>query len=341
MFRSVRSTWLISLLVLVGCTSTMGPSDRQPVTFEDPPAVHGEAPFPNWPVQPNLGIELMEAGDFEIRSKAGAGGGTTGAENHVLYFPAADIELAVKWQRSPGDLDGINNAPRKEIATYAIQPLFLDPEDYVVPASSLRCVDIERYATERPFPSATLPGTKCRLGVISVWIHDVTVPEVLYDEERFRSDPVYAHYMSNLNLLTFLVDHRDGRDGNFLVSKDETRRQVFSVDNGISFGPLVFNYFVPNWTKLRVAALRKDSIDRLRRIRREDLDFLAVAIQLEVDDAGILQKVSSGAPIDPDKGAIYRDGVAQFGLTTDEIDGVYDRIEKLLEAVDTGRIPVF
>lgn len=341
MFRSIRNAWLISLVALVGCTAAMGPTDREPVPFEDPPAAQSDDPFPNWPVPPDTAVELMGSAEFEVRAQSGAGGGTTGAEKHTLYFPSADIEFDVKWKTIPGDLDGINNAPRKELATYAIQSIFLDPEDYVVPASSIRCVELERYRENHPLASATLPESECVLGVLSVWMKNVTVPEVLYDEERFRSDPVYAHYMANLNVLTFMVDHRDGRDGNFLVSKDASRRQVFAVDNGISFGPMVFNYFVPNWTKLRVDAVRKDSIERLRGISREDLDFLLATDQLEVDDAGMLQNVSPGSPIDPDKGAVYRDGVAQFGLTNDEIDGVYDRIQKLIEAVDAGRIPIF
>jgi hypothetical protein len=341
MSQIVRNACLVSLALLVGCTAKMGPADREPVTFQDPPAAQVDDPYPNWPVPPDTALELMESAEFEVRTVAGAGGGTTGAEKHTLYFPEAGVEFDVKWKMIPGDLDGINNAPRKELATYAIQPIFLDVEDYVVPTSAVRCVEIERYRKNHPLASPTLSGTNCVLGVLSVWMKNVTVPEVLYDEERFRTDPVYAHHMSNLNLLTFLVDHRDGRDGNFLTSKDDTRRQVFAVDNGISFGPLVFNYFVPNWTKLRVAALRKDSIDRLRGIGREDLAFLAVTTQLEVDDTGTLRNVSSGAPMDPGKGAVHRDGVVQLGLTTGEIDGVYDRIQKLIEAVDSGRIPVF
>ena len=117
-----------------------------------------------------------------------------------------------------------------------------------------------------------------------------------------------AEDMSNFNLLTHLIDHRDGRDGNILVSKDDEHRRVFAVDNGIAFGPWVYNFFVPNWTKLRVAAVRKDSIDRLREIRREDLDFLAVVAQLEVDEEGVLRPAPPGAPFDPDDGARVRGG---------------------------------
>jgi hypothetical protein len=45
--------------------------------------------------------------------------------------------------------------------------------------------------------------------------------------------------------------------------------------------------------------------------------------------------------MDPNDGATFQDGVVQFGLTTREIDGVYERIGKLIQGVDSGRIPVF
>jgi hypothetical protein len=249
--------------------------------------------------------------------------------------------MVTKWKDAPPDLDGVNNSPRKELAAYAIQRIFLDPADYVVPAAVARCEPIETYRERHKLASATVEGTNCVLGVLSVWVTHVTVPEVLYDEERFRSDYQYAYFMSNFNLLTYLIKHRDGRDGNILVSEDDSRREVFSVDNGIAFGARIFNYFVPNWYKLRVAAVRKDSIDRLREIRREDLDFLAVVAQLEVDDEGILRAVPPGPSLAPDDGAVARDGTVQFGLTTSEIDGVYARIQALIQAVDEGRVPVF
>jgi hypothetical protein len=341
MSNTSRLLSLVLVALAMACASSLRPGDRAPVEFTEVPAVHEPDPFPNWPVPPDRSVELMASGDFELREAKGAGGGTTGAEKHTLYFPGADVEFKAKWKRIPGDLDGVNNAPRKELAAYWIQTIFFDPEDYVVPASAVLCIPIETVRTRRPMATPTLSGTECVLGVLSVWMEDVTVPEVLYDEQRFVTDAQYAHFLSNLNLFTYLVDHRDGRDGNFLVSQDDARRQVFAVDNGISFGPLVFNYFVPNWTHLRVAAVRDDTIARLRAVKREDLEFLKVVVQLEADESGILRTVASGPPVDPDGGAHWRDGVLQFGLKAKEIDGVYARIGKLLAAVDAGEIPGF
>ena len=338
-----KALHVASLLPLaLACASPLGPRDREPVSFREAPSPHTEDLYPNWPGAPEEVAELMSKGLAENRGEQGAGGGTTGAEKHTIYFPEADVEFDAKWKEVPGRLDGFNNSPRKELATYAFQRVFLTPEDYVVPASTVRCVPLESYRERHPLASPTVKGTQCALGVLSVWMQDVTVPEVLYDEDRFLSDPQYAYFMSNLNLLTYLIDHRDGRGGNFLVSKDDGRRQVFAVDNGISFGPgVIFNYFVPNWTDLRVAAVRKESIDRLREVRRADLDFLAVVAQLAIDEDGVLRSTPPGAPFDPDSGARERAGSLQFGLTTSEIDGVYARIQKLIQAVDAGHLPVF
>jgi hypothetical protein len=329
------------LLLAMACTSPLKPGEYVPVKFTEMPEVAEAGFFPNWPAPPEQAVELMAAGEFEIREVKSAGGGTTGAEKHTLYFPGPDITFKVKWKRVPSALDGMNNAPRKELAAYEIQSVFFEPEDYVVPASVALCVPIEVVRKEHPLATPTLRNTKCVLGILSIWLQDVTVPEVLYDEERFLTDPQYAYFLSNLNLLTYLIDHRDGRDGNFLVSQDDSRRQVFAVDNGISFGPLVFNYFVPNWTKLRVAAVRMTTIEKLRHITREDLEFLKVVSQLDVDESGILRNVPPGPPIDPNGGAVARDGVVQFGLKNTEIDGIYSRIQKLIEAVDADGIPGF
>ena len=118
---------------------------------------------------------------------------------------------------------------------------------------------------------------------------------------------------------------------------------MFAIDNGVSFGPVwpFYNWFVPNWNLLRVAALRADSVYRLRGIRREDLDSLLAVQELRDDGAGHYVDVEPGPPLDADGGAVARDGVVQFGLTPDEIEDLWLRIRSVIERVDQGEIPVF
>jgi hypothetical protein len=170
---------------------------------------------------------------------------------------------------------------------------------------------------------------------------DVTIPDTLYDESRFLKDPTYAYFMSNFNLLTYLIQHRDGRVGQFLVAKDDKRRQVFSIDNGISFGFWPYNFFIVQWENIYVPALRKNSIERLRKIQRQDLDFLGVIAQLELDDNGILQPKPVGKNLDPKEGGKYKDGTVQYGLSKSEIDALWGRIQNIIAEVDAGTIQVF
>ena len=71
-------------------------------------------------------------------------------------------------------------------------------------------------------------------------------------------------------------------------------------------------------------------------LRRDDLDRLAVVAQLEPDDAGVLRIAALGAPIDPTQGVRVRGTTVQFGLTEDEIDEVWERIQALIAKVDGG-----
>lgn len=187
--------------------------------FSQAPSPYGADRFPNWPEPPARAHRQMRGEHrVEVISLEGAGAGTTGAEEVALRFPTYGDRVKIKGKKVPGRLDGINNSPRRELAAYAIQRLFLDPADYVVPTTVVRCAPLEQWREHHESGSPTIPGTSCVLVAAAIWMKDVKVPDELYDEERFRSDPTYAYFMANLNLFTYLIDHRDGRSGNFLES---------------------------------------------------------------------------------------------------------------------------
>jgi hypothetical protein len=319
-----------------------------------PKARYAADPFPNWPISPHEVGEFMLSGRRSVMKVGEGAGGTTGARKVTLHFAARDIALDFKWKEmipprwvdvlpfAPGMLDGVNNAPRKEIAAWKIQQIFLDEEDYVVPPSFAACAPLEQARKANPDARPTLEGSPCTLGLLSLWLLDVTLPDPLFDEERFRRDSVYAYYLANFNLLTYLVKHHDGRVGNFLVSKNDARRIVFAIDNGVSLGGPWYNWFVPNWNDLRVPALRKESVDRLRKVRYEDLEaLLGVVAEMRPNEDGILVPVEPGPNLNDDRGVRYEKGTLQFGLTENEIEDVWERIEDLIEDVDDDDIPVF
>ena len=282
---------------------------------------------------------LLDTAPFELRDVKRAEGGVMGVSKATAHFPAQRVDLPIKWAPAPSaSLDAWNAAPRKEIAAFAVQQWFLEPDDWIVPPTSIRCVPLSGYPVE-PKPAATVQGTRCVLGLVAAWLNDVKPPEVIYDPDRFAKDRTYAASVADFNLLTYLIEHRDGRGGNILVSADGER--VWSVDNGIAFGNLVWNYFVTNWDVLRVPALRKASIDRLRRVTKADVDALLVVRELRADRQGVLQPVKPGAAFDPSSGARVRGTQVQLGLSRTEVDAVADRLRALLEHVDAGEIKTF
>ena len=112
------------------------------------------------------------------------------------------------------------------------------------------------YPASAPPNFSKVNGQTHRRGKRSQEYHQAIAGEA----ERFRADATYAYFLSNFNVLTYLTGHKDGRDGNFLTAKDPKRRQVFAVDNGVAFdipyGGIYFNWFVPNWNRVRIPAIR-------------------------------------------------------------------------------------
>jgi len=334
----------VFILSFAGCAGRGKVEDRQIQFKGAPPSVKGE--FPNWQFSPQeLETTIYQralAGKLHAKHVERTARGTTGALELVTSDSVSGKDIKWKFKKNvPGYVDSVNTSPRKELAAYKIQKLFLDPEDYVVPTCLSFCVPRDRFMKKGGYAAATLKGTDCVLGLASIWMVDVTVPETLYDESRFLEDPTYAYFMSNFNLLTYLIQHRDPREGQFLVSKNDERRQLFSIDNGISFGFWPYNILIQQWDRINLPALRQDSIERLRKIQRQDLDFLGVLAQLELDDNGILQPKPVGKNLDPKVGAKYTDGTLQYGLSKSEIDAVWDRIQNVIADVDAGNIQVF
>jgi len=324
--------------VLGACQSPNVKVGDMPIEFTEAADPHGDKPFYNWPIPPEEVEKDVAAfgfsGDVNVADVRRTAKGASGPAEQFVEFPDIGQSVKFKWKPVPSNLDKINNSPRRELAAYEIQKLFLDPEDYVVPTTFLVC---NPNSPHRPL----WEGANCPLGVVSVWLVNVRFPTLLYDVSRFVKEPNYAYYMANLNLFTYLIDHADGNPNNFLASNDEQRRQMFSIDNGVALGhianPLVQNYFA----SIEVPALRKDSIDRLRQIQRQDLDFLGVVAELQLDEGGSLKAVPPGPNLEPSRGAVARGDTLQFGLTTSEIDNLWSRIQEVIADVDAGKIDVF
>jgi hypothetical protein len=342
-YTAIVLVFLIAGLSACGSKPSGGDAALQ---FTEAPSPSRKGEFPNWPVPPGfIDSQVKEAltlENFEVMEEEKTAQGIAGAQKVDLRFPGLDKNINFKWKEvSQGQLDVWNNSPRRELAAYKIQGLFLEPEDFVVPKSFMYCVPLVIYTETHANPSASVNDTSCVLGNFSIWLNNATFADPLYDEARFVTDPNYAYFMSNLNLLTFIVAHRDGKTSNFLISKDKDRPQVFSIDNGVSFEAYPYNFFAENWNVIRVPAVRKESIDRLRKLERKDLDILAVVAEFEKNQEGVLIAVPPGDNLDPELGVRVVGGTVQFGMTVDEIDRAWHRIQALIARVDNGDLQVF
>jgi hypothetical protein len=327
-------------LVAAGCrTPIVDPAVRsapQPRPDAGPPSGN------NWSVPPAQAERLLATGRIEIISLERMAEGVAGAYKAEIAFPDEGRRVRVKWKVAPSDLDGWNNNPRKELATYEVQRWFLVPSDYVVPTVVVRCVPLDTYRRVEPEATPTVEGTNCVLGTLSLWLEHVEVPDTVYDPQRFARDSTYAHHLADFNVLTYLVQHRDGRPGNILVADDATNRRVFAVDNGISFGGLVYNFLTTNWDVIRVPSIPIEVVARLRALDRRTMErTLAVLADLRADARGILRAARPGPPLDPERGVRVTPRHVQFGLTTTEIAAVIERRDALLEQVDAGTLAVF
>jgi len=323
---------------------------------------------------------LLESKPFELRVVEETDAGTSGAQRWQVAFetdgPQDPLVMLLKWKAAPHGGTGVNNSPRKEIAAYEMQKLFLSPDAYVVPPTVGRCVPLTRYRRRIDGDAEpTFEGTECVFGTMTYWLQNVGPLEEQLREQEWNEDAAYRHAVASLNLFTYLADHRDSRDANFLRSTDPSNPRLFSIDNGLAFSGIVNPiYIVKDWREFHVPALAKSHVERLRRLTRADLERLGVVAEFELEvveydgdaaiepedendrdddaledereddeeeDVVMLVPSAPGVNLRPDQGVRFNGKRLQLGLTRSEIDDIETRINILLQRVDRGDIRVF
>lgn len=292
----------------------------------------------HFPLPPAQLEPLLAGAPFEIRDHEWMAGWRVHVYRIEADFPSLEDELDLKWKAAPPGLEERNNTPRREIAAYRIQQWFLDPADYVVPTTVGRCLPLAQHHELEPGTQPNLPDARCVFGALAVWLQAVEPPEPRYEAERFERDALYAKHLGHYNLLTYLIDNRDTRPANVLVASDDSDRRVFSIDNGVSFGETFYNALRSHWNEIRVPALPREALDRLRRVDEQALAALSVVAEYEMDDEGVFVPRPTSEPFAPEKPVRLRNGVLQIGLTPAEIDGVRERLRALLGRADAGEI---
>lgn len=293
----------------------------------------------NIQVHPDTAEIRLTRGQFEILQARDTRFEGDRTQQALLDF-AQGTPMLVKWARAPRGADRFNNRPRYEIAAYRLQKLFLEPDEYVVPPTVVRCFPLNWYRAEldRRAPE-TFPGTDQVMVVLQYWLWGVSGDDV-FDERRFEADTAYARHLANLNVFTYLIRHNDSNEGNVLLSEDAGNPRLFSVDNGVSFASEASNRGY-EWRRLRVDRLPRRTVERLRLLTERDLQrHLGVLVQFELR-SGHLVEVEPDENLDPGEGVRRRGDVIQLGLTEREISRVWRRVERLLEKVDSGDLDLF
>jgi hypothetical protein len=260
----------------------------------------------------------------------------------VLGGAEGEPDLEAHWKPVARPGEGFNNEPRYELAAYRFQQMFLDEADYVVPPVVLRAMPIAEYRQHRFVAESTIRGTNAVLFLLSYWIQNLAVDTVdPFNTELFDSDESYARHFANANILTHLIDHKDGNHGNIKVSLSPVNRRVFAVDNDVAFRSRASD-LGDRWKRLHVKRLPATTIERLRAITADELRAqLEVVAEFEVLFDGNLRPVEPGPNLEPGRGVRNLQGRVQFGLTDREIRELQQRIERLLSDVDAGRIATF
>jgi hypothetical protein len=247
--------------------------------------------------------------------------------------------LRVKLRKAEPGADTFNNVPRYDRAAYELQKLFIDPAEYVVPPTALRFIPRADFAKYQPDVVRTFSAADEVLAVLQYWLSDITVVADVYDAVRFDADPLYARHIGQLNVLTYLIRHRDSNVGNFLIGKAATGARVFSIDHGVAFASGDSDRGEA-WKDIRVNRLPADTVAKLRMITPAVLEQrLGVLAQWQLE-GDRYAPVALGPNLSPYRGVRRGGKDLQMGLTKSEIEAVNRLLVRLLQRIDAGEIAV-
>lgn len=360
-WRAVNQVWVWLLvgwssLMLSGCSTSL--SYQRPVSPEcvgiNPPGAQEDFPLrEHLPLPVEVLEDRMRSEPFTVLAASSIGGGsTTSAMQLTIQFEDC-LVTRTKWRAASPSGQAYNNNPRKEIAAYEIQKLFLETKDYVVPVTVLTCIPKTQLDTMGAPGVPQIDGSDCVFGTLAIWLRNVAAPNRVMNQERFAAsidagEGGYAWHAANLNLLTYLIKHLDGRATNFLISTHPASQRLFSIDNGLAFGGLgnprrLFDPFLLHLHRLQVDKLPRETVERLRQLSRDQLySQLETVAEIRLGGRGKARSFERFSPtLDPAKGLRRRPGVVQLGLKRQEIAAVARRLRHLLNRVAEREIQLF
>jgi hypothetical protein len=295
--------------------------------------------------------------DLEILGAAPTPSGIQGARVLTLRVPGPAVAVfRAKWRAHSTTTS--RNSPRRELASYAVQKLFLEPHEYTVPPAAPHCFPLQAYRAQVDAKAdSTYRGTDCVYGILSYWVEDLMslsdarsagwfdgADKHAFDRKLFDENRTYKDSIAAVNLFTYLIAHADSHARNFAITREPSSPFVYSVDNSLSLGASRNKKLGPehDWSRLRVPALPRTLIDRLRGPNVEaGLESLRVVAELTPRDRLLVVTARRGDPAPNRTGMDWDGNHLRVGLTEAEIGGVRARIKGLLGRVDRGELRLY
>lgn len=161
--RVARMRFVFALLGLsvIGCGAA-----RAPATTQTPPvALCGSAAIGER--DGCVSVERIEGwlanGTYEIRDAR-----SDGPSRFALTLSLPDgTSVPARFRRAPDGLESSDDHPRRQLAAYEVQKLFLDPARYLIAPTVFTCIPVETDAATLP-DLAPHDGVDCALGVLSL-----------------------------------------------------------------------------------------------------------------------------------------------------------------------------
>jgi hypothetical protein len=290
-------------------------------------------------------VEQLLSEPAELLGAADTPSGMQGAKVLTLRseWRGKSVVFRAKWR--PQSTEDIVNEPRKELAAYAVQKLFLGDEEQVVPPTVPHCFPLAEYRRFDPEAAPSFPGIDCVLGFASYWLESAEtvsaarkhglLPEGsgIWDAKLFARDPVYRSSVAHANLLTYLINHGDAHPEQFLIERTPRGLRTYVVDNSIAFlsvkNPMLL--LREDWSHIQVPRLPRRAVDRLSKLTHED--FVRLGTLVELERIGRQLRHVSGTALLPSDGSTmsWNGSHLRIGLTTAEIALVESRVRDLLE----------
>lgn len=259
---------------------------------------------------------------------------TRKATAHTATDPAT---FRIKVRRAGAGVSSFNNEPRYELAAYELSRLLFPADEQVVPAIALRSAPLAQFRLIDPAAVEAWNGTDAAFYMVQCWLNGAKPHPLAIDPARFAAEPAYARTISRLNVLTYLVEHKDSNLGNVMLTGEGAAVRAWAIDNGVAFDSEESDVGV-FWKDLHVDAVDRALADRLRALTLAELRVrLAVIAQYElVGEAW--EPRPAAANFDGTRGVRRRGRLLQLGLSNKEIGEVERRRAKLVRRIDKGEL---